>query len=57
MASILYCCGYTDKKIEEYLAPESNNPALKKLRSSAASVRIFKKHGWNKMESGWNGLF
>jgi thioester reductase-like protein len=41
----------------ELLREGDDNLALKKLRQSAASYRIFKKHGWNKVESGWNGFF
>jgi hypothetical protein len=57
LISILRCCEYPPSKMQELLKDESENTALKKLRASAASVRIFRKHGWNKVESGWNGFF
>lgn len=54
---ILRSCSYPQHQMEELLREGENNLALKKLRASSASVRIFKKHGWNKMESGWTGFF
>lgn len=30
---------------------------LQKLRDSAASSKIFLKHGWNEVDSGWSPLF
>jgi hypothetical protein len=54
---ILRSCSYPHHQMEELLREGEENLALKKLRASAASVRIFKKHGWNKMESGWSGFF
>eukprot|EP00596_Hydrurales_sp_CCMP1899_P005033 CAMPEP_0119043810 /NCGR_PEP_ID=MMETSP1177-20130426/26129_1 /TAXON_ID=2985 /ORGANISM="Ochromonas sp, Strain CCMP1899" /LENGTH=760 /DNA_ID=CAMNT_0007012765 /DNA_START=1106 /DNA_END=3388 /DNA_ORIENTATION=- len=54
---VLYSCGYSQRKVAELLRDEKDNLAIKKIRSSAASIRIFKKHDWNNVESGWNGFF
>ena len=54
---ILRCCSYTREQMQELLREGDDNVALRKLRASSASVRIFNKRGWNKMESGWTGFF
>ncbi|KAJ1438596.1 hypothetical protein B484DRAFT_444451 [Ochromonadaceae sp. CCMP2298] len=53
LPALLRACAYSRRKSEEFL----NDEALKRLRSSAATYRVFKKYGWNKMESGWSPFF
>ena len=52
--AVLNSCGYSIKQVEEYIYDEK---LIKKLRASAASYRIFTKHGWNKVQSGWSTIF
>lgn len=47
---ILKACKFSAKKTKELLV---DFKAIDSLRSSAASVRIFQKHGWNSMDSSW----
>ena len=54
---ILYSCGYPQRQVTELLRKEEDNSAIKKIRASSASIRIFKKHDWNNVESGWSGFF
>jgi hypothetical protein len=35
----------------------NNDEMLAALRSSVTSYRIFKKYGWNKVDSGWTSFF
>lgn len=50
---ILDECKYSSAKKQDLL---TNEAILHKLRASAASFKIFQKHGWNSMESGWNPI-
>ncbi len=49
---ILDMCEMPASKRAKLLASEMTTP-----RKSPASYRIFRKHGWNKMSSGWKALF
>jgi hypothetical protein len=46
-------CSFTKQQQREF----TDESYVRKLRASAASYRIFKKYGWNKMDSGWTPLF
>lgn len=50
---VLLACGFSTSQIDDIL---HRKDVAQKLRSSAASYRIFRKHGWNKMDSGWNPI-
>lgn len=43
-------CNLSPKEVQDYQSEDY----LQRLRSSAASVRIFRKHGWNDVNSGWS---
>jgi hypothetical protein len=49
MLSILSACGFSVKLSDSYL---NGKNLLNRLRTSPTSYRIFRKHGWNKVDSG-----
>eukprot|EP01038_Epipyxis_sp_PR26KG_P009208 gene9208-12418_t len=54
MTQIMKICDFTSKESKEYL---ENDQFLIRFRTAAASYRIFKKYGWNSVDSGWSPLF
>eukprot|EP00981_Chlorochromonas_danica_P000637 scaffold143_cov173-Ochromonas_danica.AAC.13 len=52
MSNIMKYCNLSPKEAQDY----QNEDYLQRLRSSAASLRIFRKHGWNDVNSGWSPL-
>jgi len=51
MPAILAACGFEGWREQQYLAQEGNRAP------ASASYKIFKKYGWNKVESGWSPFF
>lgn len=50
---ILLQCKFSPRQQRELL---ENPSASSRIRSAATSNKIFRKYGWNKMESGWSSL-
>lgn len=53
MPYILETCRFSRQQVNEYMKADVINA----IRQSDTSLRIFKKYGWNKVESGWSPLF
>ena len=52
--SVLDACGYSSQKRATLIASDT---ASTRRKRPSASYRIFKKHGWNEISSGWTGIF
>lgn len=53
MEAVTETCRYSTTQVDEYRKEE----VLTRLRKSTNSYRIFKRHGWNAVESGWTPFF
>ena len=52
--AILSACKYPSYREQELLAASSQS--LAKVRANVVSNRIFRKYGWNAMDSGWSPI-
>ena len=64
MSNILTSCGYSILKTEKLMNHSENNnddnddnKQDQKIKKTLPSYRIFKKYGWNRMDSGWTPFF
>jgi hypothetical protein len=51
---ILEACEFPPWKMQQIL---SKRPLTSDGRKNSASYKIFKKYGWNKVDSGWSSFF
>lgn len=56
MMPILKACSYAPRLMADLLL-DDNSEAVRRLRLTATSNRLFKKYQWNEVRSGFSALF